>query len=349
VPEVVRAWPEAEFVVFASREAAEDWRAAPWAGGVRLVELPVSARTRFRRVALEQTLLAAAAVRHRVDLLHSLATTQPAFVPGVRTVTTILDVIYKRLPETHAGMLTLGMSALVPLAAHTADRIVTISQWSGDDIVHFLGVGADKVDVVPLGPGRDAVAPPTDEAELRARLELGDAPVVFSPSAKRPHKNLPRLIEAVSRLDGVQLVIPGYANPHEAELRSLASQLGVSDRVRFPGWLPDADVEGLYALCACMCFPSLAEGFGLPVLEAMRRGVPVACSNATSLPEVAGDAALLFDPESVDAIAAALGRLLGDAALRDDLARRGREQALSFSWARTAEGTVASYRRALGV
>jgi glycosyltransferase involved in cell wall biosynthesis len=115
-----------------------------------------------------------------------------------------------------------------------------------------------------------------------------------------------------------------------------------------PPWLPAADLEGLYRAASCVVFPSLYEGFGLPVLEAMARGVPVACSNRSSLPEVAGDAALAFDPEDVDAIRSAMESLLTDAALADRLREAGRERAALFTWERTAELTVASYRRALG-
>lgn len=143
------------------------------------------------------------------------------------------------------------------------------------------------------------------------------------------------------------LVIPGYATPHEAELWERAARLGVRDSLRMPGWLSSEDLEGLYALARVFVFPSLYEGFGLPVLEAMRRGVPVACSDRSSLPEVAGEAALLFDPEDEGQIARALDRLLSDDMLRRELAAAGRDRAQQFSWDQTAAGTVGSYERAL--
>jgi glycosyltransferase involved in cell wall biosynthesis len=237
------------------------------------------------------------------------------------------------------------MRVLVPAAARRSHRIVVDAASTRDDLVAHLRTPAEKIDVVPL-----ATMPPTvsatDEPALRAALGLGTRRIALSASAKRPHKNLLRLIEALARLpeDGRPvLVVPGYPTPHEQELRARAAALGVD--VVFPPWVSAADLEGLYAAAALVVFPSLCEGFGLPVLEAMARGVPVACSDRSSLPEVAGDAALLFDPEDVGAIASAMERLLADRELADRLAAAGRRRAGEFSWERTAALTVASYRR----
>jgi glycosyltransferase involved in cell wall biosynthesis len=342
LPELVRAWPEARFVGFCGRELAGERFE-----GVELVPLRASSRTRWARTAAEQTLLPAAARRAGVDLLHSPANTMPAVSPG-RTVTTIHDVIHARFPETHTGVLARGLAALVKLSIARADRLIAISEATRRDLVELLGADPDRVDVVPNGPGLEVVADPTPEAALRAKLDLGEAPLVLSVSAKRPHKNLARLVEAIAQIDGAVLVVPGYANPHEDELRALARRLGVDERVRFTGWTSDADLEGLYRAARVMAFPSLMEGFGLPVLEAMRRGTPVACSNTSSLPEVAGDAAVLFDPESVDGIRDAVASLLRDEPLREALAAKGYERARQFSWERAARETVAVYRRALG-
>jgi glycosyltransferase involved in cell wall biosynthesis len=143
------------------------------------------------------------------------------------------------------------------------------------------------------------------------------------------------------------LVLPGYPTAHEYELREYARELGLEGDVRFPSWVSAAELEGLWALAQAFVYPSLYEGFGLPVLEAMARGVPVACSNASSLPEVAGDAALLFDPHDQSAIAEALRRLLDDPALVESLGARGVARAREFTWERTARLTLDSYLRAL--
>ena len=174
---------------------------------------------------------------------------------------------------------------------------------------------------------------------------------MLSLSAKRPHKNLLALIGALARLpaaDRPVLVIPGYPTAYESELRARAAALGVAGDVRFPAWLSSAELEGLWSIARAFVFPSLYEGFGLPVLEAMARGVPVASSNASSLPEVAGEAALLFDPHDQAAIASAISRLLSDETLRGRLQARGLARSRQFTWERTARLTLASYARALG-
>jgi glycosyltransferase involved in cell wall biosynthesis len=349
VPRLVRAADDGmRFVAFVGTELGDEMREQPWAPGLRAVRVPVSSRTRAARSAAEQTLLAVAIRRAGVELLHSLATTTP-MVPGPPTIVTIQDLIYRRFPETHRGVLAAGMAALTRGAVARARRIIAPSEATAADLRSLLAVPRDKIDVVPLGPGTERHVAPTPEAELRARLGLGGAPIVLSPSAKRPHKNLTRLVQAVASLSDVDavLVVPGYASTYEDDLAAEAERAGAADRVRFTGWVSDADLEGLYAAATCVAFPSLAEGFGLPVLEAMRRGVPVACADATALPEVAGDAALLFDPLSVAQIAGAVRRLLSDAALRGDLAARGREQAARFTWDRTARGTLDAYERVL--
>jgi glycosyltransferase involved in cell wall biosynthesis len=142
-------------------------------------------------------------------------------------------------------------------------------------------------------------------------------------------------------------VLPGSANAYEDELRALARELGVEDRVRFPGWISDDDLEDLYRAASCFVLPTFQEGFGLPVLEAMARGLPVACSDIPALTELVGDAAMLFDPHDPSSIAQAIRRITTDQQLASDLVTRGRDRCRMFSWERTARATLASYRRAI--
>jgi glycosyltransferase involved in cell wall biosynthesis len=341
VPALRDAAPGISFIAFVNREARDEDL------GVETVVVPVQATRRSEWVRGEQQLLPRLARRAGCALVHSLASTAPAHGRFAR-VTTIHDLNYRMVPDAHFGIRGLGMRVLVPLAARTSHRVIADSGSTRDDLVRELRVPAGKIDVVPLGLGQppQAATPPE---ELRARLSLGSRAVVLSLSAKRPHKNLRGLLDGLARFPAGRrplLVLPGYPTPHEAELREHAGALGIADDVRFLGWTSGADVEGLFAACSAFVFPSFYEGFGLPVLEAMARGVPVACSDRASLPEVAGDAALLFDPGDPGAIAAALERLLGDRAEADRLRAAGRAHAARFTWARTAELTLASYERA---
>jgi glycosyltransferase involved in cell wall biosynthesis len=323
-------------------------RAAADAGlGVDTAVLAVDSRNRLEWVRGEQQHVPRAAARLGADIVHSLGSTAPLW-GAFRRVTTIHDLNYKLVAESHFGARGLGMRVLVPAAARRSHRIIVDATSTRDDLQAHLGTAPSKVDVVPLGVTPAPPVAPTPEHELRARLGLGDGPVLLTVSAKRPHKNLGRLLDAVAQIPPERrprIVLPGYPTPHEAELRARAAALGL-DAV-FPAWLPAEDLEGLYALAAAFVFPSLYEGFGLPVLEAMARGVPVATSARGSLAEVAGDAALVFDPVDVSAIRASIERLLGDDAEAMRLRAAGRERAARFTWERTAELTEDAYRRAL--
>jgi glycosyltransferase involved in cell wall biosynthesis len=332
-----------------NRETAEAG-GGPWGEVVPMEIVPVRARNRIEWVRGEQQLVPGLADRAGADVLHSLASTAP-LRGRARRVTTIHDLNYKLVPDTHFGLRGLGMRVLVPAAARRSHRIVVDADSTRRDLVEHLGTPADKVDVVPLGVTLAPVAVPRPEAALRAELGLGERPVVLSVSAKRPHKNIARLLDALAGIAPERrpvLVVPGYPTPYEARLRAHADAAGVAGDVVWPAWVGAAQLEGLYALAALAVFPSLYEGFGLPVLEAMARGVPVATSDRSSLPEVAGDAALLFDPEDTGAIRAAIERLLADPGERARLRDAGLARARTYTWERTAELTAAAYERALG-
>jgi glycosyltransferase involved in cell wall biosynthesis len=340
--ELMRALRGVRVTAFVNREAAGE----DLPEGVERVVVPVRASNRVEWVRGEQVLLPRLAARAGVDLVHSLASTAPA-TGRFKRVVTIHDLNYRMVPDAHFGLRGLGMRALVPLAARRSHRVIADSESTKRDLVAHAGVAAAKVDVVPLGLGQPARVAPLPEADVRARFDLGERPVVLTLSAKRPHKNLALLLRALAERPEVVAVLPGYATPHEAELRALAADLGIGDRVRFPGWVGAEELEGLFAVATAFAYPSRYEGFGLPVLEAMARGVPVVCSNAASLPEVAGDAALLVTPDDAPGFATALGRLLDDPDLRDRLATAGRARAAEFTWERTAEATRAVYERVL--
>jgi glycosyltransferase involved in cell wall biosynthesis len=350
IPALLKSAPPGTgFTAFINREAAAA-KDGPWGELLPAVTVPVNARDRVQWVLGEQLLLPRLAARARVQLLHSLASTAPAR-GRFRRVVTVHDLIYARFPEAHSGIRDLGMRVLVPLAVRRSHRVIVDSQSTGEDLAELLHAARERIDVVPLGIGAlQRVAPAPAEA-MRERLGLDrERAVLLSLSAKRPHKNLSALIQALALIPAERrplLVLPGYATAHERELRERATAAGVSADVRFAGWLAGDLIEGLWRLADAFVYPSLYEGFGLPVLEAMARGVPVACSNASSLPEVAGDAALLFDPHDTAAIAAAIERVLGDRREAESLRARGLGRARKFTWERAAQATLAVYQRAL--
>jgi len=341
--------PGTRFTAFINRETAAE-SAGPWGSVLPAVTVPVNARNRVQWVLGEQTELVRAASRAGVDLMHSLASTAPAW-GSFRRVVTIHDLIYARFPEAHAGLRGRGMRILVPMAARRSDRVIADSDYGREDLVRVLGLDRARIDVVPLGLGAVRRVTPPDETQIRERFRLGLRRVVLSLSAKRPHKNLAALIGALALIPQKHrplLVLPGYPTWHEQELRERAASSGVSEDVMFLGWLAEQDIEGLWAIADAFVYPSLYEGFGMPVLEAMERGVPVACSNASCLPEIAGDAALLFDPGDEEAIAGAVQLLLEDHAEAQRLRAAGTRRAALFTWERTARMTLESYDRALG-
>lgn len=347
---LLAAEPETEVHVFVSRDAPFGLREEPWAKDVRWVTLPVGLAGPPLHVLAQFAGLPPLALARRLDVLHSPANTGPVITPGVASVVSLLDLIWlHRAAEWESSTrVHRRMRMLVRYCLRHADRVFAISNAAAEDFVRTLGVPRERIEVTPLGVRPSGVVQPHAQAELRTRLALGTARVVLCVAQKRPYKNLHCLVRALPELDeDVVLVLPGSQTAYEGELRALAGELGVSGRVRFPDWLSDAELEGLYALASVFVLPSLIEGFGLPVLEAMVRGVPVACSNISALPEVAGDAALLFDPESQGEVTAAVRRLLEDRALAERLIARGHERAGHFTWKRTGAASLAGYRRAM--
>jgi glycosyltransferase involved in cell wall biosynthesis len=347
VPELVRLAPEVRFSVFCSPGGREYLRGEGWGERVELVTHPLLGRRGTKAIG-ELTVLGAIAGR-RVELLHSVAMTAPLRTRAVNVVT-LADVTWIVAPDTdQAATMRLWRTVIPPVARH-ADRLLALSQAGARDVVEYLRVPRERIDVVALAAGTDERIAPTPESELRARLGLGAGPVILSVSAKKPHKNLARTIEAMAEVvahrPDAMLVLPGNPTAHEQSLRALAERLGLARNVAFPAFVDAADLEGLYALAECFVFASLNEGFGIPLLEAMRRGVPVACSQVSALPEVAGEAARYFDPRSTPDIAHALIELLSDHALRERLAELGKAREARFTWGATAEGTLESYARA---
>jgi glycosyltransferase involved in cell wall biosynthesis len=308
--------------------------------------------SRPARLAWEQTALPLLLRRLRIDVLHSPHHHTPllggfgAGRPG--QVVTFHDVTFLLLPKRYSLVRRLYMEALTRAAARRADAIIAPSQSARADVVRALGRPAERVVVIPeaAAPSYQPVRDDDQIASVRARYSLPDR-FVLSVGSLEPGKNRSRLIRACAALHGTRfgcpLIVVGQpAWAYEGDY-ALVRDLGMRDAVRFLGYVPDVDMPALYSAATLFAFPSLHEGFGLPVLEAMACGTPVVTSNVSATAEVAGDAALLVDPRDTDAITGALGRLLSDGWLRAELRDRGFERAKQFSWERTARETRSVY------
>lgn len=267
-------------------------------------------------------------------------------------VITVHDMTLSTMPGHHPWRKQLLVRPLIPLVARRAARVIAVSEQARREIVRLLRIPAERVSVIYEAPAaifRPAAA--AEQARVRAAYGL-DGPFVLYVGTLEPRKNLVRLIQAWHRLRQAgaiehRLVIVGAAGWQYAPIYSEAARLGAADLI-FPGYVPLADLPALYSAADAFAFPSLSEGFGLPVVEAMACGTPVLISDTPALAEVAGPAALRVDPRSVDSIADGLGRLLGDAALHERLRAEGLARAASLSWLRAARETLVVYREVLG-
>jgi glycosyltransferase involved in cell wall biosynthesis len=289
--------------------------------------------------------------RASADVVHF--TFQEAFVTAIPSLYQPWDLQHLHLPEFFSARDRSRRELSYRAFCARAAMVITATRWVKQDLIAQYGVPSERIAVVNVPPVTSAYPDVTPEAvaALRLRHHLPDRFVYF-PAQTWPHKNHARLFQALGslRAEGlrVPLVCSGQRNDrHPAVLRA-AREAGIADDVQFLGFVTPADVEALYRSARALVFPSLYEGWGLPIVEAFRAGVPVACSSATSLPELVGDAALVFDPYDVEAIASAIRRLWTDDALANRLAELGRRRVADFSWDRTARTLRALYRLVAG-
>jgi glycosyltransferase involved in cell wall biosynthesis len=283
------------------------------------------------------------------DVLH-LPLTVPIPRPPGGSVLTLFDVLHHDVPDLFPRAERAFRCAAYDGAARRATRVVTVSEHSRRRIADVLGI--DAASVVAIHPGVDHVrfapGPAAADAALLAPLALPDPPWLLYPAALWPHKNHAVLVEAMRRGPAdLSLVLTGATFGREPALRAAAARAGVADRVHHLGFVPAATLPALYRAATAVVFPSLAEGFGQPPLEAMACGCPVAASDAGAVAEACGAAALTFPANDVGAIAAAVTRVATDEPLRSELRVAGLERARGFTWQRTAERHVEVYADAL--
>jgi glycosyltransferase involved in cell wall biosynthesis len=293
--------------------------------------------------------------RNPVDVLH-VQFTAPPFSP-CPVVVSIHDLSFEHLPQTFKWRSRKQLRITVRRTARQASQVIALSEYARNDIVKTYEVSPDKISVIPLAAA-DHFRPIRDEEELqRVRQTYGiEGEYMLSVGAIQPRKNLGRLVAAYSHLRGAKpegklpkLVLAGKcAWLYDETLRAI-KELELSDSIILTGYVPESDLPALYSAALCFVYPSYFEGFGLPPLEAMQCGVPVIVGDRTSLPEVVGDAGVLVDPFDVNALAAAIEKVISDSNLRAKLSVQGLARAKLFEWRETARQTLAVYQKAAGI
>ena len=287
--------------------------------------------------------------KDKPDIFFSPGHYAPRFSP-IPTVISIMDLAFFHFPEYFTKKDLAQLRSWTSYSVKKAKAIITISTSSKDDIIKLYGTLSDRVHVVYLGIKNTVTLKPHiyPMQELQTKYGINKDFVLFV-GTLQPRKNISRLVEAFSLLakneknqnSSIQLVIVGKKGWQYEEILESPKKFGVEDRVKFLDFVPDEELTMLYQNARCFVWPSLYEGFGLPILEAMKLGCPVITSNVSSMPEAGGDAALYVDPKDVQDIAKKLEKVLSDSKLRSEMVEKGKKQVQKFSWEKTARQTLA--------
>ncbi|HSW48585.1 MAG TPA: glycosyltransferase family 1 protein [Bryobacteraceae bacterium] len=330
-----------EYVIFTNRET--DPGIVPRRPNFTVAPQPVRAVCRPWRILWEQTGLPLAVRSRRVDVLFNPGFTSPVLCPAP-TVTVFHDLQHKRHPENFRWFDLPFWRLLLWAAAHRSRTLVAVSEATRADLLRYYRISESKIRVVPHG-----VEEQFFEIGQR-RGQIQPEPCLLAVSTLHPHKNLDRLVRVFARFrrshPAFRLVIAGMRGFYATELERLIAGLGAGEVVRLTGWLPREELADLYLRAWAYINPTLFEGFGMPVLEALAAGIPTACSSIEPLRSVAGDAALLFDPLSDDALLDAMVRIASDEPLRQRLAQAGPRRAAVFTWRKAAQATLGAFREA---
>ena len=305
-----------------------------------IIEVPALSG-RISRVLWEQLRLPLRARRENIDLLFSPGFVSPAFGAPI-LATTIHDMYYRAVPELVERYQRQYWRAMIPLTSRVCDLILTVSESSGRDIEHFLPAARGKVVVTPLASRFAAVESPLER-------QTDKRPYILMIANLTPNKNVTRVIEALAILrdQGRDIGFTHIGVDLRGELAQAITTYGMQDHVRTLGKVDDATLVDAATNCLCVVVPSLYEGFSMPAIEAQALGAPLVCSDRSALPEVAGEAALLVNPENATSLATAIAKLIDDPALANMMREKGLENVRNFSWDRTASLTLDAFARHL--
>jgi glycosyltransferase involved in cell wall biosynthesis len=327
-----------QYFVFINRETSAS--IVPDSPNFKAVPEPVPAVMRPGRILWEQFALPISAGRLSLDVMLNPGFTAPLAAPCPQ-VTVFHDLQHKRHPEFFRWFDLPFWRFFLFWSAQVSRLILAISESTARDLKHFYRIPESKIRLTPLG---------VDEDFFRLAALRRPEPFLLCVSTLHPHKNLESLLRSFVDVRRVRpefrLVVCGLHGFASADLHALRDSLGLHDAVDFPGWIPRAQLHDLFARASALVYPSLFEGFGLPVVEAMAAGLPVACSDIEPVRSISADAALHFDPNDTASITAAILRLLADDRLRAHLACAGARRAAEFSWRRTAAQTLQALEEA---
>ncbi len=333
---------ENEYLLFVSKENISHLKGLP--ANFELVRAPGNPS---KKIFWEQFILPGKLKKYSIDLYHG-----PAFsMPRVKTclqVVTIHDASFNLTPQSHPLYRRLYYRATVPAVMRNADAVISVSQSARSDLLTLVSVTPQKISVVPLGvdPRFHSVKNENKLLTLRNKYDL-PRPFILFVGMIEPRKNIELLVDAYlsgNSSDRFDLVLAGSLGWDYSQLLQKITASTKKHCIRLPGYIEDADLPALYSAAEAFVYPSIYEGFGLPILESMACGTPVITSSVSSLPEVAGNAALLVDPRNLAALTSGLQKVLADKSLRDELTARGLQRAANFTWDLTAQKTLSIYQ-----
>jgi len=324
-----------QYILFTNRETGDSL--LPRAANFRSVPQPVAATNRPARLLWEQTKLPLQAWKWRLNVLVNPGFTAPA-VCGCRQVTVFHDLQHKRHPRYFRWYELPFWNLFLAMSARVSDRLIAVSESTREDLLLFYKLPPEKVTTVRHGVDQRFFE------IARERSSRKPEPYLLCVSTLHPHKNIERLVEAFSKFrqsrQGFRLVLAGMKGFHTKAIEKLIEDLSLREHVTITGWVPRDQLYELYLRAHAFIYPSTFEGFGMPILEAMAAGIPTACSGIEPLLSISGKSALHFPPEHVEMLAATMGLLADDAALRARLAAEGPERASRFSWEKAARQTL---------
>ncbi|MCU0481823.1 MAG: glycosyltransferase family 4 protein [Anaerolineae bacterium] len=284
-----------------------------------------------------------------VDIFHATDFVLPPLRKKTKSIVTIHDLSYIRVPETASPSLKAYLDGVVPRSLQRATHIHAVSEMTRQDLMNLYHIPPEKISVI-FNAVESHFKPTTPSAEIFAKYQIPNVPYIITVGTVQPRKNYSRLVKALAQLrfkHDIHLVVVGGRGWLEDEFYATIRDTKMIDYVHLTGFVSDEDLPALYTGAVAMAFPSLYEGFGIPILEAMACGIPVVSSNTSSLPEVADDATLLIDPYSIEEIHNALEKVITDQNLREILIQRGFKQAKKFTWEQSAHQLLGLYRQLL--